>query len=1101
MTQVLDPRSRMVELTSALLLGPLAENEILTSPPASTYVTGILWPRGTTIGAEEDDGAMGGQDSSTSEVDAGVPGYRAVRPCSIGLSFTTGADTSLLISLGTTARYSPLEGKTGEPPTKGPEFNPSSLRKDKHAAALPQSTALEDPASDSVYRSWVRQQLNYSVQIAPSTKSGSWSINEWKNAAGEAFEDEYVTLHIRRRVISNEQIVTLTLINSAPEPALTDSREESCLFQSQIVVRALSRDGENAYIRPRQAAPYVGDEGDAASAALLYRDKREFAVGHGVAAMWSATGVDTAEWISTEWLPHVKVKNTSAKGHASLLTFLDEEPEAFHAAWLSQSNNAGKIITSLRMFTERYGAWIVSELEGNVSSLPSQVQPAALRHIQHCQSALKRMIAGIDLLEEDRTAWEAFALANQAMNRQSRFKSKGSKAGPLVWRPFQLGFLLMVIPGLADGERFSEDRHRMDLLWFPTGGGKTEAYLGLTAFIIFYRRLSDASHAVSGGVDVIMRYTLRLLTVQQFQRAAALIAACDFIRQERRDLGTTPISIGLYVGRDTTPNRIADAASAIEEEQNGGTPKSTPRQLLACPVCGVRLPSTSYSVDEDEYTVTTTCAENGCETAGRPLSVITVDDHIYKSPPSLLIGTIDKFAQLPRRQDLGRLFGLDGRRRPELIIQDELHLISGPLGSMTGLYETAIDFLCTDDGIPPKIIGSTATIGQAERQVRALFNRQVSQFPPSGFDANDSFFAVQDDDGPDRLYLGMSSAGRSPKFTLQAASAALLQSVHTLRQREDLTNDDLDALWTCVLYFNSIRELGGAYSLLQDDIPRQIDFLASRLSVTGRELQLDPVEISSRVSSRELPEKLAALSASMSSATGPFAEEPKDTVLASNMISVGVDIPRLGLMLVNGQPKSTSEYIQATSRVGRGIDGLVLTIYNFGRPRDLSHFEHFAGYHSALYQGVEATSVTPWAPRARDKALHAVFVAIIRHLVEGMQGDKDAVGFDLNDPLVAELGEFIISRAKSASNGVEEIGTQEDLRVIIQEWARRTETADPTARLSYWEVKTPIGSAAPHLMYAAEEGTRRGSLAWPTPNSMREVEPSAAFVLKQFGRD
>ena len=640
----------------------------------------------------------------------------------------------------------------------------------------------------------------------------------------------------------------------------------------------------------------------------------------------------------------------------------------------------------------------------------------------------------------------------------------------------------------------------MDLLWFPTGGGKTEAYLALTAFQIFHRRLLNKERREHGGTDVLMRYTLRLLTVQQFQRAASLVSACEALRLNDVRLGTARITLGLYVGADTSPNKMDVARTAIVEEHAGQQPKSTPRQLVRCPVCGGELHGTDHGADPILPRVDIKCHNKSCATKGVPLPILTVDESIYTYPPSLLIGTIDKFAQIPRRTDMRRIFGLDGGHPPGLIIQDELHLISGPLGSMAGLYETIVDVLCTRDGVRPKVIGSTATIGQAAKQVRALFDRSVLQFPPPGFDADDSFFAVRDSVGPDRLYIGIPTAGRSPKFALQAVIAALLQTASALRQSGKVTDDVIDTYWTCVAYFNSLRELGGATVLLQDDVPRQMQFLASRLGILQRELQI-PVELSSRQSSRELPSLLQKLSSTLAQFADDPNEfpEPEDAVLASNMISVGVDVPRLGLMVVNGQPKSTAEYIQASSRVGRRYPGMVFVLYNFGRPRDLSHFEHFMDYHSALYRSVEATSVTPWAPRARDKALHAVVCAILRHMAPGLTDDESAANFDLNDPLVASISKSILARATDATDGIETVDTKADIAAVVHEWARKANDARTgNGKLRYWQKKAPFGRTSPHLMYAAEEGTSAGTISWATPNSLREVEPSTGFVLKRI---
>lgn len=1053
-------RADIVRLATGLLLGPLEESEIIPSPPADTYLTGILWPEGETLDPledDQDDGATSPEDSGT---DVGVPGYRAVRPCSLGITFAVDADATVTASLAETARYAPVER---EPEHGG--------RAERH---------------------WRRNRLGYRVVVPPGA-DGTWRTHDFVAPDGTAVHDPDVELHFRRRIKAGRQVLTVTLINTAPERD-DRFRDELCLFQSGLEVKAVTPTGDGA-IRPRPSLPLSGADEDAQSAALLYRDVVEYAVGHGVAAAWESSSQMRVSRVATSWLPSAAVKGMSSSGHPTLAAFHEAHPDALKAAWLARADARAEIVPALRAFVGTYRSWIEETLEPRRDSFQGELSQAANRNWERCCDARRRMEAGVLALETSDAAWIAFALANSAMDRQARFDAKGTRRGPLTWRPFQLAYLLLVLPGLIGPDH--ADREVVDLLWFPTGGGKTEAYLGLTAFQIFLRRLTDEGRRVDGGVDVLMRYTLRLLTVQQFQRAASLICACEAIRRERRDLGSAPISLGLYVGGEATPNRVGHAQEALRQEHDGQQPRSTPRQLLDCPVCGRGLAPSSYSEASDGSRIEIRCRNAACETGGEPLPVLTVDDYIYAAPPSLLIGTIDKFAQLPRRSDLRALFGLDGGLRPGLIIQDELHLISGPLGSMAGLYETVIDLLCTADGVRPKVIGSTATIGQAARQVRALFDRPVLQFPPAGFEAADSFFAVLDEDGPDRLYVGISSAGRSPKFALQAAAAALLQSAGQLQQ-DGTASGLLDPYWTAVLYFNSLRELGGAHVLLQDDIPRQMSFLAGRLGRPRRTLEADAIELSSRVPSRELPEYLNQLAVPLEGGTDdPFAAQPRDVVLASNMISVGVDVSRLGLMLVNGQPKSTAEYIQASSRVGRGLPGLVVTLYNFGRPRDVSHFEHFLTYHGALYRSVEATSVTPWAPRARDKALHAVVAAAVRHLALRMDDDEAARDFDPADPTVQEIVQAISERARSASGGIEGADAAADLAAVVREWALRGQSARAGGTdLLYWERKAPFGRTRPHLMTSAEEGARPGRTAWPTPNSMREVEPSTAFALR-----
>ena len=1054
-------RTEIVDLTKKLLEGPLDTYEIIDSSPLDTYLTGILWPEGTDLDSAEDDQQQGSPMDQDGEADQGVPGYRVRCPCSIGLTFAVEKDATVIVSLDRTARYTPFKKESVDEPGNG--------------------------------QCWQRKPLNIEYEIPRDTKT-SWTVkeSEFLKASGEPASDLNFCLHFIRRIKTNQDVFTVTLINRSK---ITGTREESCLFQTGLEVNAETSDGRGAILKRFRANSTTTDE-DIQSAALLYRNFVEYAVGHGVAVKWDQSTDLNVNSVATTWMPEVTVKGISASGHPKLAKFLKKYPDAMCASWLARADARYEITNVLRKFANVYRMWISESLEQRVVDIPNAFCAQAERNLERCKTTVMRMEAGIESLEHSDNIWQAFVLANSAMNRQACYDAKGKDKGPLTWRPFQLAYFLLVIPGLVFSDH--EDRDCLDLLWFPTGGGKTEAYLAIAAFSIFFRRIDDANRRRSGGVDVLMRYTLRLLTVQQFQRAASMICACDALRRERDDLGESPISLGLYVGGDTTPNREEEAFVALEQEHtNVKTIRSTPRQLLDCPVCGLELPPSSYLKASDGSCIEIRCSNKQCESNGELIPVQTVDDFIYKNPPSLLIGTIDKFAQIPRRSDIGNIFGLNSKLRPGLIIQDELHLISGPLGSMAGLYEAVIDLLCTVDNIRPKIIGSTATIGQASRQVKALFDRSVLQFPPPGIEASDSFFAVSDENEPDRKYLGLCSAGRSPKFALQAAIAAVLQVVGQRKNAREVQTKSIDPFWTAVIYFNSLRELGGAHVLVEDDVRRHMSFLARRTSGEPRILEGKAIELSGRKSSRELPDFLKQLNVSLSSCEeDPFVGTPCDIVLASNMISVGVDVSRLGLMLVNGQPKSTAEYIQASSRIGRGIHGLVLTLYNFGRPRDVSHFEHFFGYHNTLYRDVEATSVTPWAPRARDKALHAIVTGAVRHLVSGMSDDDSAKKFDSSDKSVQNLLEYIRKRAFSASGGIESEGTTADLEQVVQKWSELSHAshADGSALL-YWERKSPFSRPKPHLMTSAEEGKRMIGDAWPTPNSMREVEPSTAFVL------
>jgi hypothetical protein len=1099
-------RDEMLAGFVSLILGPMADNEKIASNPSDTYLTGILWPRGEDLAGADDDGGSlergsGGEDA----LEAAVPGYRSRKPCSIGMTFAASEGAAVKLDLGTTAIYLPIREEVSKEPHAAhdsPEkADPDHLANAGEADGPSASPAMapSDAVEDQLPKArilWQRIPLVAEFAIDPHEKRDHWQ----EEVRCSALFSLKVAVDIKRRVVGDEVVFTVTLINMTPEAPKGIPNDTTLLFQAQVRAFAILS-GNLPAIRPRRTVRGLDDEDGTNE--FIYRNVREFAVGHGIAAEWDGSADLAVAAAETAWLPRGRVRGTTPEGHALLKAIRERNGSVLEASRLSKQGDRAAICSELKVFCCVYEAWIAESLKARLAEFHGPLRVTAETIVSRCEKALARMKSGVECLESNANAWTAFCLANRAMDRQSRFPAKGDRAGPLKWRPFQLAFLLLSVRSIVvldDPERMT-----MDLLWFPTGGGKTEAYLALTAYQIFLRRLETASRRESGGVDVLMRYTLRLLTIQQFQRAASLIAACDFIRKEdEAALGTAPISLGLFVGSDSTPNDLDGAAEKLLQEANGLQPRSTPRQLLKCPLCGGALHSSNYDVNLSARTMTICCEADECETNGQPLPVMTVDEQQYAAPPSLLIGTVDKFAQLPRSMKIRAIFGMDAGLAPGLIIQDELHLISGPLGSMTGLYEAAVDFLCTDAaGIRPKVIGSTATIGRASRQVRALFDRDVMQFPPSGFEPGDSFFAVTDETGPDRIYMGTCSAGRSPKFTLQAVVAAALQVANRLRER-GATDANIDPYWTCVAYFNSLRELGGAHVMMMDDVPRQMTFLATRLGGEQRILEQLPKELSSRVPSSQIPATLGDLEERLGGDV--YAGQPADTVLASNMISVGVDVPRLGMMVVNGQPKSTAEYIQATSRVGRGVPGLVIVAYNFGRPRDLSHFEHFRTYHAALYRGVEATSVTPWAPRARDKALHAVLIAAARHAIPGLVDDEAALEFRADNPMVGKIRNFLVARAKGGSKSLldqdtESEDTNADLAAIVNHW--RTMAADARTsghRLRYWIKPAPFGRTAPHLMRAAEETQAGESLSWPTPNSLREVEPSTAFVLKRVPR-
>jgi hypothetical protein len=845
------------------------------------------------------------------------------------------------------------------------------------------------------------------------------------------------------------------------------------------------------------------------SLALLYRSRKHYATGHGISAFWD---ISSTSWrISTDLMPWTEVPQIDFE----YALRMGVEKKSLSLKYLSDlsSTTSDEKLSALGQLISVYEKWI-GDL--NISSLEMEQRGIANRHVALCRDAAKRMREGLDCLRKNLDAMRAFSLANRAMLMQMKHYrdivqrvpvDEDASAVPYrdidyedldkdindpnirTWRPFQAAFFLMNICGLTDTEPHPDeteeterDRNIADIIWFPTGGGKTEAYLALTAFVIFYRRLKYPD--VSGGTAVLMRYTLRLLTSQQFSRASTLICACDRIRAElwnkshRRDTRwKEPITIGLWIGGDHTPNKNTsyEPKGAKEYRKSLIDPSNGPLehrndyfnkfQVLTCPWCGASLVPPAHDEGQngvkwgyrmdDHGRFYIKCVRPGCPYENK-LPVQVVDEELYRTPPTLLFATVDKFAMIAWNKEVGSFFGLGtNNRAPELIVQDELHLISGPLGSIVGLYETAIDSLCSSKGVRPKIVASTATIRLAGDQCRHLYNRTVRQFPPSGLDASNSFFAkeAETNEKPGRLYVGVFPSGKTKAMLQTKVMSTLLQYVYLLDAEDNIK----DQYWTLTAYFNSLRDLGKCAGLVDDDIKDFIKRLCRRVATDKiiRSIAMAD-ELTSRVSTTALVKCLKKLEKTTYSKENQKAKNfAVNVLLATNMISVGVDVDRLNLMTVVGQPKLTSEYIQATSRVGREYPGLVCVLYDATKSRDRSHFEQFHAYHESFYRYVEPTSVTPFSQPALDRALHAVLVALARHRDESLYNDADAQNFTRDYPFLDNIKETLLRRIDSVLRHSHS-GEKIDLNIIsaqidtfFESWAARAESTPKAERLYY----------------------------------------------------
>lgn len=817
----------------------------------------------------------------------------------------------------------------------------------------------------------------------------------------------------------------------------------------------------------------------------FYNKKPIFSRGYGCAAVWDEVSGNCAAVVKTDFLPEQEVNGMDAdlekfNGYFSMLEF-------------SKPENKQRILDKLNNIIEDYRLW-VARLEIHEYMKDENYLSIGREKIGKCKENLRRMTEGLNLISENEQAFEAFLFMNKSMHlsRSMAYLSKDSsedksldkhKGNHSFWRPFQVGFILLNVKSIVVPE--SSDRDILDLLYFPTGGGKTEAYLGVIAFLIAYRRLTrDTCEAYDkdGGVTVIVRYTLRLLTTQQRDRMLKLISACELLRMEMPELfGKKEFSIGFWVGGGVTANAYKDLQTSKYNTSNQvkAAKRNIQLQILKCPCCGTALDSKkSYDINASERHIKIKCPNKKCDFSSRPIPVYLIDEDIYTHTPTVIIGTVDKFARITFEERAHLLFGrrhigcdkcgsfLDTddelikgctecghalmRKQkavkpfypPELILQDELHLITGPLGTIYGNYETAIEEMCkvTIGGkvIKPKYIASTATIQNAGSQIKALYARETfNQFPPSGHDTQDAYFAREKnlDEYPFRLYVGVSSPYTSMKTTILRVYANLLQTA--ARYRDDPTYKDyIDAYWTLMGYYNSKRELGGAVRLIQDDIPDRIGRLKELNQDSWARKYIHHVEITSRKQSSEIPQVLENLERRLFKDSNVY-----DIAVATNMIQVGMDVDRLGLMAVTGQPKTTAEYIQATSRVGRQTPGLVVTIYNPYRARDLSHYENFTAYHSHLYRFVEGTSATPFAARARERALHATLIAMLRGMIEQLRTTKEGARYieKVDQDELQQVIALILNRINIVDPDNRD-RAEDEMRCFLDEWIKLSRT-------------------------------------------------------------
>ena len=1052
-------RQKIIDSIRTDLIGPLSPEEMLDENPRYAYLVGMLEPQRdenapdeneqeieADIDYDKDEDFTAGEDDDNEPIST----TKFQLPSSIGISFYVESNLDSICVDVTWGDYAKSTEKF--------------IGKD------------EKEHNRTVYKR-IPEKESVHVKFSDFGRTKDYPL----------MQDSNIHVHLSRIPLKDGfSLITVYIVNKRSNPS---SDVEGLMFQVGIKVHAEDR-----------SAIFIAEHicrNVLATDEFYFAQRPIMGRGRGCAAVWGKTENGHTDYVESAFIPEYEYPGVSAalKGFS---------PTYFSTWQMAAKGKKAETLQKLKALADSYENWIDDTLAGSSRMNDSEfVKKIGNTVIVHCQEALRRIRDGIHIIETDSIAFEAFSFMNSVIFMQNSIKNYSKKHGngiecnfkefvdprnsenEFAWRPFQIAFILMNLKGIVHPE--DPERNIVDLLYFPTGGGKTEAYLGLMAFTIANRRLRNSDtdkYNRDGGVTIILRYTLRLLTTQQRDRITKMVVAAEYARRQTYPkFGKEPISIGFWVGGQVTPNRFDDLKEKPDRPYEAGKQRNLIyKQLLACPFCGKPLTKDEFYIDPDKKSVEIYCSDKNCwfykypKSGERiPIPVYLVDEEIYAKCPTIILSTVDKFARLPWDVNTNSLFGRVDRKcsrdgyiaigaehpkhkktdsfpavqitsmkpflPPELIIQDELHLITGPLGTVYGAYETIIEDMCTHDGIRPKYVVSTATIKNADNQAKSLYARKnTTQFPPNGFEIGDSFFIreIHVEEDPFRKYVGICAPGQSVKTALLRTYAVILQTVGNLSKQEEW-NDVIDPYYSLIGYFNSIRELGGAVRLLQDDIPKRMYVIKKKYNYPKMRSPNsgNNVEITSRMASWQIPEKLSQLELPYTSG------KCLDTAVATNMIAVGMDVDRLGLMVVTGQPKQNSEYIQATSRIGRAYPGLVVTLYNAYRPRDLSHYENFTGYHAQLYRFVEGTTATPFSARARDRVLHALVISAIRLLYPEMANNEDAKAIGTLSPeQIDAVKEMILDRIKIVKPSARDDACDE-IDEFIGWWKRKAAESMP----------------------------------------------------------
>ncbi|MDO8873591.1 MAG: helicase-related protein [Methanoregula sp.] len=650
------------------------------------------------------------------------------------------------------------------------------------------------------------------------------------------------------------------------------------------------------------------------------------------------------------------------------------------------------------------------------SDLTEQARSLFRNDINDFIEEVRRFNNGIISLQNDSQAMEAFSLMNKTFAQSSK--------GFSSWRLFQIAFIVMEIPDIlaASGRGSSTTAGDVDLIYFPTGGGKTEAYLGLVVFTIFFDRLRGKKE----GVSAITRFPLRLLSLQQLQRIADIFAKAELLRRKHPLISSAEyaqFSTGYYVGGDNTPNSVYKAGSRFNETEDEISPINTDpdkqdkyKIISKCPFCGEE--SIILKGDMASLRIIHQCTNPRCK---EEIPVYISDHEVYRYLPTFIIATLDKMASVAWSKEFKTIFGSVSGKCPKhgfftgdhclywkkpyhnedpnlckveqylpvnlfdpvptLIIQDEMHLIRESLGTYDSHYETFLQNYAKEQsgGKQVKIIGSSATMTEYWSQIRQLYMKKGHQFP-----SNRHFYTWEDREETSRLIAGVMPHNKTVIFAVLDLIEMYYEAI------QELKKNPLKAI-EMNIGFNSVEEvsqtlndydLGLSYNLVKlegDAISQSIRTMVN-VDLKKRMIrEMVPARMTGDVTFRDVKEILKTVESS-----NP--EKPLDLIVATSMISHGVDIDKMNFMVFRGMPRNTAEYIQAYSRVGRKYPGIIFVVFNPARERDQSYYKYFSKYHEYKDILVEPVPLNRWAKFAVNRTLPGIFAAYILNFVKDGSG-------------------------------------------------------------------------------------------------------------------